>query len=282
MVAALFWGLFWFGLIDLLVVVQQDEQFRQDYLFESGWGLLYLILVAVPLVWLVRRPGEPVAIAQLGLVALSVLVGAMWRGSGPQMWNALGLDVTVGLVAWLGRASPVRPARPDPALSALALLGLPAVVYGAPLISNRTQVEDITNGVSHYPMQASLALAVAALVALAAVTRSRLPAWTAALSAGWLGVESMVYPHLKASLGLPVGALAAGWAVLVVAAVEAARRGSRHVDWQPSIQPDSAGVVEPDSEAAPTAPHAAEDEEREHDDDQDDEDRPQHGGTPSG
>jgi hypothetical protein len=45
---ALFWGILWFGLIDLLVVVLQDERFHEDYLFESGWGLLYLLLVTVP------------------------------------------------------------------------------------------------------------------------------------------------------------------------------------------------------------------------------------------
>lgn len=196
-------------------------------------GLLYLVLVAVPLVWLARRPGEPVAVAQLGLTTLAVLVGAMWRGTWPQAWNGLGLAVTVGLLAWLGRTRHVRPGRPDPALSVLAMLGLPAAVaYGAPLIGNTAEVEDITNGVSHYPMQASLALAVVALVALAAVTRSRLPAWTAALSGCWLGVESIVYPHLKASLGTIGGSLTAGWAVLVVVGVELARRRTPHVNRQ--------------------------------------------------
>jgi hypothetical protein len=79
-------------------------------------------------------------------------------------------------------------------------------------------------------MQASLALAVVGLVALAAVTRSRLPAWTAAFSAVWLGVESVVYPDLKASLGTTGGALTAAWGVLVVAAVEVARRRRRPAD----------------------------------------------------
>jgi hypothetical protein len=81
----------------------------------------------------------------------------------------------------------------------------------------------LTNGVSHYPMQASLALAVVGLVALAAMTRARLPGWTAALAAGWLGVESVVYPDLRASLGATGGALTAGWAALVVVALELTR-----------------------------------------------------------
>ena len=104
------------------------------------------------------------------------------------------------------------------------------MVYGAPLARNTTDVEDITNGVSHYPMQASLALAVVGLVALAALTRSRLPAWTARFSACWLGLESVSYPSLKASLGAPGGALTAAWGVLVIVSVEVARRRTAQAD----------------------------------------------------
>jgi hypothetical protein len=110
-----------------------------------------------------------------------------------------------------------------------------AVAYGAPLIGNATDVEDITNGVSHYPMQASLGYAVVGVVALAAVTRSRLPAWTVAFAVAWLGVESVVYPHLPASLGTVGGALAVAWAVLVVVAVQLARsRGVLAARWRPA------------------------------------------------
>ena len=229
--AAVFWGFFWFGLIDLLVVVEQDTSFDEDYMFESGWGLLYFVLVAVTLVVLAMRPGQPVAIAQLLVVTLAVLAGALWRGAWPQLWNGLGLGLTVGLLAWLGPMRPMKWRRPDLVLSVLAAIGLPAaVVYGAPLIGNTTEIEDITNGVSHWPMQASLALAVAGLVALTAVTHGRLPAWTAALTALWLGVESVVYPDLQASLGTRGGMLTAVWAVLVVLAVEVARRRAGHFD----------------------------------------------------
>jgi hypothetical protein len=228
-VAAVFWGFFWFGLIDLLVVVEQDAQFHQDYLLESGWGLLFLVLVAVPLVVLVMRPGDPVALAQLFVITVAILLGAVWRPAWPQAWNGAGLGLTSGALAWLGRARPVRLCRPDPALSVLAVVGIPvAVGYGDPLVRNTTDVEDITNGVSHYPMQASLALAAVGLVALAALTRSRLPAWTAGFSVIWLGAESIVYPHLRASLGTTRGALTIAWGVLVILAAELARRRSAH------------------------------------------------------
>ena len=78
---------------------------------------------------------------------------------------------------------------------------------------------------NHYPMQASLALAVVGLVALAAVTRCRLPAWSAGISALWLGIESVAYPDLPASLGTTGGVLTVAWG-LVVVAVELARRGT--------------------------------------------------------
>ena len=229
--AAVFWGLLWYGLIDLLVVVEQDEQFHEHYLFESGWGLLYLVVVAVPLVVLAIRPGHLIALAQLVVATLAVLLGALWGLAWRQLWTGLGLAVTVGLLAWLGQARPLHWHRPDPVLAVLAVVGLPAaLVYGAPLARNTTDVEDRTNGVSHYPMQASLALAVVALVALAALTRSRLPAWTAGFSACWLGVESVFYPGLKASLGGLGGALTAAWGVIVIVSVEVARHRTPNPD----------------------------------------------------
>lgn len=227
--AAVFWGFLWFGLVDLVVVVEQDESFHEHYLFESGWGLLYLVLVAVPAVVLAIRPVDPVALTQLVVVALAVLIGAAWGAARPQLWTGLGLVLTVGLVGHLGGGHLVRRCRPDRAVSVLAVVGLPvAVAYGAPLARNTTDVEDITNGVSHYPMQASLALAVVGLVALAAMTRSRLPTWTASFSAIWLGVESVAYPDLRGSLGTTGGALTAAWGLLVVVAVEVVRADPLH------------------------------------------------------
>ena len=229
--AAVFWGLFWFGLIDLLVVVEQDAIFYEDYMLESGWGLLFLVLVALPLVVLAVRPGSPGAVSQLVVVTVAVLIGGLLRPTWPQLLNGLGLLLTVVLVAWVGCGRLVRWRSPDLALSALAIVALPAAVaYGTPLIGNITVEEDFTNGVTHWPMQASLALAIVGLVILAAVTRDRLPAWTAAFAAFWLGVESVVYPDLNASLGRIGGVLTAVWAVLVTVALQIARRRVPRID----------------------------------------------------
>lgn len=221
---ALFWGFFWFGLIDLLVVIEQDEIFHRDYILESGWGLLFLVLVAVPLVVLTIHPGSPVAVTQLAVVTAAVIIGGLLRPAWPQVLNGLGLLVTVVLVAWTGDGRLVSWRRPDLALSVLAVVAVPAAAaYGFGLLRNTVVEEDITNGVSHWPMQASLALAIVGLVGLAAVTRARLPGWTAAFAGLWLGIESVTYPNLFASLGHTGGLLTVGWAVLVVVALEIAR-----------------------------------------------------------
>src|SRR3954447_1147609 len=127
-VVAVFWGLLWFGLIDLLVVVQQNSVFDRHYLLESGWGLLYLVLVTVPVLVLAWRPGDPLALTQLVVVTVAVLAGAAWGSALPQLWNGVELALTVGLLGVLGRGRLVRWSRPDVALSVLAVVGLPAAV----------------------------------------------------------------------------------------------------------------------------------------------------------
>ena len=223
--AALLWGFFWFGLIDLLVVVTQDERFHQHYLMESGWGLLYLLLVAVPYVVLCVRPGQPVAVVQLWVCSGAVVAAGVWAWQLPAVLNGLGLLASTALVAWLGHAAAPQWRRPGPLEGLLAVVAVPAaLVYGWPLARNQTLTEDITNGVSHFPMQAALGLAVAGLAVLVALTGSRLPAWTVGFTAVWLGLESVVYPDLVGSLGTLAGWLAVVWGVLLVAAEELARR----------------------------------------------------------
>ena len=149
---AAFWAVLWFGVIDLMVVVIQDERFYDDYLLESGWGLFYTVLVVVPLVVLALRPGDPVALAQLGVCAACVLLGAAWAVRLPQLLSGLALAATVALLAWLGRGRlPVR--RPvDPVLAVLAAVALVgAVVYGHDLARWPALLDDITNGVAHAP-----------------------------------------------------------------------------------------------------------------------------------
>ena len=75
--AAVVWGFFFFGLIDLAVVIVQDEQFYEMYLLDTGWGLLYTVLVAVPLVAFALRPRSPLLLNQLMAVAAAVSLAAV-------------------------------------------------------------------------------------------------------------------------------------------------------------------------------------------------------------
>jgi hypothetical protein len=230
-VLAAFWALPWFGLIDLLVVVDQDEGFHEHYLMESGWGLLFLVLVTTPLVVLCFRPGRRDAVDQLWVCAAAVVAGAVWGWAWPQLLNGLALAGAAWLLDLLaGRPVGTRRSwqRPDPLGLLLGAGGLvAAVAYGHPLARNVTLTEDITNGVSHFPMQASLGLAVAGLAVLAAFTGSRLAAWTTAFAAAWIGIESVAYPDLVGSLGVLGGWAAVAWAVLVVLLAERHRRALR-------------------------------------------------------
>src|SRR3954451_17805019 len=73
----LFWGLFFYGLIDLLAFAQ-GEQFHAALLLSTGWGLLFLFLVAAPLVALAGRACAvlPSALAEVVLVAAAVITAA--------------------------------------------------------------------------------------------------------------------------------------------------------------------------------------------------------------
>jgi hypothetical protein len=64
--------------------------------------------------------------------------------------------------------------------------------------------DDITAGLSHWPMQAALSLALLATAGLAAVRQTgwQVSAWTVAVGAGWMGVLSVAYPHHAGSFGL--------------------------------------------------------------------------------
>lgn len=232
--AAVFWGFFFFGLIDLLTPFVEGELFAAHYLTETGWGLTYLVLVAVPLLVLVARPGSTVALLQLAAVGLALGLGALMAGSSTHLLPALGVLVTAGLVAALGRPlTPVPHARPVPltglltgVLTVLALL--PAAAYAWDM-ARATDDPEQTWGLDHYPTQAGFAVAVVLVAALASyAARSRrsawLPALTAAFCAVWMGSLSLVWPDRLASLGTAWGVVAVAWGGVLAAVVAVGSR----------------------------------------------------------
>lgn len=242
--SAIWWGFLFFGLIDLMTVVIQDDRFYRHYLLESGWGLLYLVLVTVPFLVLVVRPTAGLPLTQVLVVAVAVAAAAALAGYPRLLLPAVGLGLTgaaVGCAAGT-RTDPAGWRRADLPLVLLALAAVPAGWRYAWAQAHgwRDALDpSITNGLDHRPMQAALGLAVPLVAGLAAVAVGarlplwRVPLWTAAFAAVWLGVESVVYPGLEASLGTAPGVAAACWGVALAVVAEArsgrrpARRGAR-------------------------------------------------------
>lgn len=218
-VGAIWWGFFFFGLIDLMVPFVQETELYDAYLLETGWGLLYTGLVAVPLLALVVRPRSVGPAAQLVAASAAVTVPALLVPEPVQLLPAAGLFMTTVVQQALAR----RAHQSDPADGgewspqrlrvipyrswALALAAAAAAVPSATDMiaaarSGRYPV-DITYGIDHWPTQASLALCIPAAAAVAALRPSgwRVPAWTAAVSAVWFGVLSLVYPEHAGSAG---------------------------------------------------------------------------------
>jgi hypothetical protein len=218
-VLAAFWGLVWFGLVDVLTAVLRDPGFTQGYALEMGWGLFHLVLVAGPLVALAVRPRGQVPVAMLAVATTAVLIAALWGWSGPVALEGAGLLATTAV---MGR---VRIPRVRPALvqGVLAVVALPFALWYAATWVNAMDptpsLDDITNGISHYPLQAAFGFALVGNCALVALTRSRLAAVSVALCAVGFGAESLVDPDLDASLGTLGGVLLIAWGLAVAASV---------------------------------------------------------------
>jgi len=167
--AALFWGVLFFGITDLLVVPDQDERFYEHYLLETGWGLLYTMLVMAPLVFWVVRPSWQVFPQQVTAVALAVLLCGLVTPAAGQAFVAFLLAITVIVPSVLARR-PLWPIRglsvrgANPWLSTLVLTAAAAaVVYALQMIeaAHAGRPDDNTWGLMHLPMQAALGLALA-------------------------------------------------------------------------------------------------------------------------
>lgn len=223
------WLVLFFGLADLLVVVVNDPGWRESYLLEAGWGVLFGLLVAVPLLAYAIRPsiGSGVVVAQLLAVAAAVAAAAVWSGHPGQLVPAA---LVSGNALMLGVVAGVRYV-PPPVDGALRLLVIAGAVGGgafaAGLVENHPMVHpDITWGLDHLPMQAAIGLVVVSLGAVAAgavggrAAGWRVPVWTLVGSIGWLGWWSAVYPDVPGSMDTGLGRAAVIWAVAFAGTAE--------------------------------------------------------------
>ena len=232
--SAFCWGFLFFGLIDLSVPIGKPTGFYDTYLLETGWGLVYTVLVGAAFLSLTLRPSQTMPLIQVTLVGLCLAVAAMVSGEWGQLVPAALLVLNAYAISHLARG-PLRltPSwyRPpvDPVLALLAVLLLaPAAVFAVDMVTEyRTgpaPTDDITWGLDHWPTQAALALAVTAVaMAVAAGLRGRWAgtatcAGCVVVTAGWFGVVSAVYPGHAGSIGAGWGVALLVWSVVFAVA----------------------------------------------------------------
>ncbi len=102
-VTALFWAVPFFGLVDLAVPILETPGFYEAYLLETGWGVLYTFLVAMPLLVLAVAPRWVLPLLGLAVVAASLAVTAVVAASWVQLALAAAIALNAGLLATLVR-----------------------------------------------------------------------------------------------------------------------------------------------------------------------------------
>jgi hypothetical protein len=246
-VLAVFWGVLFFGVIDLAVVFQKTPGFYESYLLETGWGLLYTALIAAPLIVLALNPRMISLRAHIAVVAVCVAVTAIASFSWLQLLPSSGLLLTAVVIdklcgrpaALSARGSGIwcRRALHRPLLI-VACLAIPfSVVVAADLVLGfwqlRPPTDDDTRGIDHWPTQAALAIALPAVAILASLRAPgcKVSLWSAAVSAAWWGAVSVSYPEHAGSLGLVGGWVAIFWSIALMLSTAASppKSGDRTV-----------------------------------------------------
>lgn len=217
-----------FGVADLVASWHSDWPVA----LEAGWGLLAILLVAVPLLLLGFVPRlEAVARFELGLAVVTMTLAAVATVQWWLLAFAAGAVLEAYVLLRVGRRW--RVARPAGRLAAprprvvgvvpmlVALLGVgPWLAYAVHMVLESYDdkaVHDVTMGIDHYAMQAALAASVLVLglLAVALPVANRLMGWTAGLVALCLGALSVIRPDEPGGLGRAGGALAVLWGATV-------------------------------------------------------------------
>jgi hypothetical protein len=217
--SALFWAVFFYGLIDLAVLADPRD-FLPVVALEAGWGVLFTFFVAGPLVVVAWRPQAAVAAAvQLSLVTIALLVSCVLGLDARPLPVALALGATAVLLL-LASGTRVRSGfglAPDRPLVALAVAAGPFwLLYALHAFSaSRGAVSadsDITWGMDDWPVHGAAALSILLSSAAASVWPGgrRLLGATTCLAGTILGVASLVYRDSS-------GAMAnSGWALAAI------------------------------------------------------------------
>ncbi|MFD6134064.1 hypothetical protein [Isoptericola sp. NPDC056618] len=234
-VLGIFWSVLFFGIIDLTSYFDGPEWVPMS-LLATGWGLMFTVMVAAPLLAAGIWPSlGDVAALQLVLGGLAIAVAAALSGTPAHLIVAAGVAGSAAAVAVPVRRPPTVP-RPHlrdwwpgawAAVGAWAWAGYAGMAVAA---TWRGLADDVTVGFQHWPVQAALPLALSLVAGLAAIHPAgwALPTTCVAVCAAWLGAVSVIRPEVLGSLGAVWGVAAAVWGVgLVVATWITAPRGGR-------------------------------------------------------
>jgi hypothetical protein len=223
---AVFWGFVFYGLIDLLAFAQGPE-FHATVVLSTGWGLLFLVLVAGPLGAAVVRAGTwSTAVGQVAVVAVAVAVAAGLSGSPRHLLLAGALLATAAALFALrpstaGRARVGRRTSWTPGLLVVLAAG-PACAYAwnAARTTGSGSLTDDTWWLDHWPVQAAFPLAVLGIAALAATRPPgwQLPTWTVGVATAWFGTVCWLEPDLVGSPGRGWAAAVLTWSIAFVVA----------------------------------------------------------------
>ena len=228
-VVAIFWVFPFFGLIDLMggVIPADSPDLLEFVIVGTSWGLLYTLLLPLPLLAWAVRPARWVG-PQVAVIAAAVLVAALAAPSGAQVSVALLIAASAAFprmwppwTRWSLRSPLVKPFWPVDALVAIAMMAALVHAWDLLAVARSGVRDDETNGLMHLPMQAGFALAVpaAATVAVLALANGVAGWWFAVVPpagcAMWFGVVSVRYPEHVGSVGELAGRFAVGWGIAV-------------------------------------------------------------------
>lgn len=200
--SAVFWAVFFFGVVDLSVIANPGE-FEPVVALEASWGVLFTFFVAGSLAAAACDPRvAPAAAVQLVVVAVALLAGAILGSNAELLPVAAVLAGTAAVLLGTNRAALPGAFRWAPHWPgvAVAIVAAPAWLWYAGWSFGNSRgpgaESDVTRGIDHWPVHGATAVAICAASVVASVwpRGRRLLATTTCLAGTVLGAASLAYP----------------------------------------------------------------------------------------
>lgn len=232
---ALFWAVVFYGAIDLLAFLQ-GPGYHDALMLSTGWGVLFVFLVATPLAVLCVTPrAAGAAIGQVLLVGLALAVAAGLSTYPRALFVAAGVIATGAILAGLAAPSPpgwVSSWRWSSApMAVVALAAGPLCTYAWTSAGNTdaATLHSESVGLDHWPVQAALPIATLLIAVFAAGHPRgwRMPLWSAAVASAWFAIVALTEPHLVGSVSRTWSAALLAWSVVLVLVTHRSRSARR-------------------------------------------------------